>query len=359
MAVNPQSDRLYLARNDGTTWTIEILEANSFRPINSYPAESQILNILPHPAAKDVLFTTGQNSFRILYRITADGELADLPYDLGPYSGAAGIALSPDGKTLFYSNGLYPPTGPADPSSGPAIIGLDSEALVETHTIPLLTNVNDLVISTTNQAFAVYPYDHYLYLVDLDRQTFDVSNTLIRIQAVLVDIESGNIFLSDTANQIRRLAKDSLQVMAKTRLENNWADYGFKKSNTSGWLAHDPVRGQLYVSGLPGTVLDSETLLERDILEPGGQITPNPTKEVLYVGNCGITLVAADTLTATGVISGTTARPDGLPLTNGPSASRAYRPTSRACSSGRRRDTARRESDLIFRRARKDVLRTR
>jgi photosystem II stability/assembly factor-like uncharacterized protein len=313
MAISPVSNHIYLARSvDGAAWALDILDANTFALLNSYPAEGQILKILPHPTEDEIFLVTGQNNFRVLYRLTGDGELADLPYELGPYSGAAATTLSPDGATIFYSNGLFSPTSPDDPSSGPALIGLDSQTFIETHNIPLLTNVEDVAIGVDNLAFAVYPFEHILYQVDFTRQTFNIANTLVRLRDAVVDSEAGVLYLSDTANTIWQLDIDTLDVLAELRLESNWADYGFKKSDYSGQLELDQTRDRLYVSGLPAVALDTQSLTEIGVIQPGGQVAADPNRDVLYVSNCGTSLVEADSLSVSAIVSGTTQRPDGL-----------------------------------------------
>jgi photosystem II stability/assembly factor-like uncharacterized protein len=313
LAISQAANRLYLARSsDGASWTVDIFDRDTLTLLNSYPAESEILAILPHPEKEELFLVTKQNNFRILYRITAEGELADLPYELGPYSGGAVTTISPDGSTVFYSNGLYPPTGPDDPSPGPALVGIDTQTFLETHSIPLLTTVEDTAIGSDNQAFALHPYDHYLYQIDLRQQIFDVSKTVVRIQDAIVDSEAGLLYLSDTGNRIRQLDTETLDVLAELRLESNWADYGFKKSADSGQLSLDPTRGRLYVSGLPAVALETTPLTEIDSIQPGGQVTVAPTGDDIYVSNCGVSLVEAETLSVREVISGTTQRPDGM-----------------------------------------------
>ncbi len=312
LAVDAAAGRLYLARSTGPDWTLEIFEAGSFNPVATVLAEGQIRDILPLPAAGQVLYTTPQGSFRMLNRLTTEGDLADLPFELGPYSGANGIALSPDGRTLFYSNGLYPPITPDDPSPGPALVGIDSQTLAETHFIALLGNVEDIAVGSDNSAYAVQPYDDLLYSVNLTRETFDVAKTLVRVQGATVDAASGDLFVTDSANRVRRLGGDTLAVQAETRLQNNWADFGFRRWEWSGQLALDDGRERLYISGLPATVVDAATLEEVDGLNPGGQITAAAGHPNLYISNCGITALPADSLSGGVVISGTTQRPDQL-----------------------------------------------
>ena len=312
LGVDPTANRLYLARSTGPDWTIEIFEADTFNPITTLLAEGKVLDILPLPTAGQLLFTTMQGNFRILNRITTEGDLADLPFELGPFSGAAGIALSPTGRTLFYSNGQYPPTGPDDPTPGPALVGLDSQTLLETHYIPLLNNIADVTVGADNAAYGVSPFNQHLYSINLTQQTVDVTSSLITVRGATVDPAGGNLFITDSANRVRRLNSKTLTVLDETRLQNNWADYGFQRWSWSGQLTLDPEQARLYVSGLPATVVDTESLAELKTLDPGGQITTAPGHDSIYVSNCGVTILPANTLSGGAVITGTTQRPDQL-----------------------------------------------
>lgn len=309
LAVDSANNRLYLARSADSSASIDIFEASTLSPLANAMTDSKIINLLPQPATNQLLFTTDQGGFRILNRITSQGELSDLPIELGPYSGAAGIALSPDGASLFYSNGQWG----TDPGEEPALVELNAATLNQTQTIPLLTNVDDLVIDDQmDRAYAVYPFDHHLYLIDLSTSTFEIENTAIRLRDALFDASNKRLFVTDSANRVRRLDPVTLEPQTETRLQNNWADYGFKRWGWSGQLALDSSREQLYVSGLPGTVLDAATLSEIATIDPGGQFEPDPGGDTVYLSNCGITPLNADTLSRSPVIPGTAARPDGL-----------------------------------------------
>jgi photosystem II stability/assembly factor-like uncharacterized protein/DNA-binding beta-propeller fold protein YncE len=314
LAFNPIANRLYLARAVDGVWNVEIFTADTLAPVASYPAESPVLNILPLPANDEVLVVVAQGDFRVLYRLTSDGELAGLPYELGPNMGA-GIALSTQGDRLFFSNGQSPSTDPTAPdNAGPALIGLSSGSdLTSLHNIPLLTNVDDLVIDDeANQAFGLNTYEHLLYAVDLASETVEIINTSVTVRDVLVDSGSNQLFVSDSANRVRRLDLETLKPISETRLAGNLNDYGFKSASWAGELALDRPRNQLYISGFPATVLSADTLAELDILEPGGQLAPDPAGDNVYLSNCGVTILDAETLTDDTTIPGSASRPDGL-----------------------------------------------
>lgn len=313
MAVSPDDNRLYLAQNDGGTWTLQIFEADTLTPVGSAPFETEILNIIPHPTAGQVLVIAAQNDLRALYRLTAGGELADLPYELGPRYGAAGIALSPAGDALYYSSGQFRSTDPAADTGGPALIGLDASTLSPLVNIPLLTNFDDLAVdSAANRAFALYPFEDLLYEINLETGEVEIVNTAIELKDVVVSGSANQVFVSDSANRIRRLNGSTLAVQAQTRLETNGDDYGFQSATWAGELALDEARNRLYVSGLPATVLNANTLAPVGTLEPGGQLAPDPTGDNIYASNCGLTIVDAPTLRVDRLVPGSGPRADGL-----------------------------------------------
>ncbi|RMF03561.1 MAG: hypothetical protein D6768_05580, partial [Chloroflexi bacterium] len=308
MAVSPESNRLYLALSSGPGWDIAIFEAGTLTPLTRVPANNRVLEILPMPGGEQILYTTDSAGFRVLNRITADGELADLPFELGPHSGARGIALTPTGDTLFFSNGRYRPTGPDDPSPGPALVGLNSATLEETHFVSLPNNVEDVAVSADGTAFAVYPYDQHLYQIDTAAQDFDIFSTAVSVRDVLADSETGRLFVSDSANRVRQLDPESLEVLAETRLLDNWDGYGFKGATWGGELALDGPRGRLYVSGLPASVLDAGSLAEERTLNPGGQFAVDPGGQFVYLTHCGVRILDAESLTGDDTLPGSTAR---------------------------------------------------
>lgn len=316
MAVSPATNRLYLARNTNGRWSLDIFEANTLTPLNSYPSDTEILNILPMPATGEVLLVATLNSSRALYRLTTDGNLADLPYELGPRFGAAGIALSQDEERLYYSNGETRPSTPSPgDTTGPALVGIAATSdLTPLQSIPLPNNVDALAVNdATDQAFALYPFDHHLYVADLKDETVEVENTAINLKDVLVDAESNQLYVSDSANRVRRLDADSLEVLAETQLQGNTADYGFRNSTWGGELSLDRGRNRLYVSSRPAVVLAADTLAEIGLIEPGGQLAPNPNGDIIYLSDCGLTLINADTLTGDIVVPGSASQPDGFP----------------------------------------------
>lgn len=315
MAVSSAANRLYLARNANGNWSIEIFKADTLGAVASYPAEGQVLNILPLPAQDQVLAVVALDSFRFLYRLTTDGELADLPFEMGPRYGAAGVALSQNGEQLYFSNGQYPPTQNDPPGTpGPALIGLASSAnLSPLANIPLPVNFEALAVDDqSNQLFGLYPYDDLLFVIDLSSESTRIINTAIELRDLLFDPGSNQLFIADSANRIRRLNAGTLEPLAETQLQNNLADFGFKATAAPGELSLDPNRNRLYVSGQPATILQADTLAEIATLEPGGQLAPDPTGNALYVSNCGLTVINADTLAQGAPVPGSAPRPDGL-----------------------------------------------
>jgi DNA-binding beta-propeller fold protein YncE/photosystem II stability/assembly factor-like uncharacterized protein len=309
MAIDPAANRLYLARNLNGVWSVDIYEAGSLALLQSYPAAAQVRYLFPTAAGLDLI--TAQNSTYIFTRLTAGGELASLPAELGQFYGPTGMALAPDGQTLYYSNGQY-----VDPAAGtaPALVGLNPDSGAESLNLPLLNNIESLIIdSTGTMAYGVAPYDHRLYQLDLTRETTQLTNTVIQLRDVLVDAAHNRLFVSDSGNHIRQLDRETLAVLAETLPAGNAAaDFGFKSATWSGELALDAARNRLYVSGRPTLILNAATLAEIDTLTPGGQVAVAPAGQNIYLSNCGVTVLNAAGLTGGVTIPGTTARPEGL-----------------------------------------------
>lgn len=304
LAVDPTNNRLYLARSTGGVWSLEIFTADTLEAVASYPAEGPILEIFPTPTTGELLLIANINEFMVLYRLTIEGELADFPFEIGPRYGATGIAMSPDERAIYFSQGQPVPAGvsPSD-NNGPTASGLTVDTLLPLNDIPLLTTFEGIAIDAdTNQAFALYPFDNLLYQIDLEQESYELIHTAINLRDILFDDESNRIYLSDTANRVRLLDSDTLEVLAETTLTGNLADYGFQRGRGSGELSIDPERERLYVSGYPATVLDSNELVELATLDLGGQIIPNPTNDEIYVSNCGVTIFEADTLSGDSII---------------------------------------------------------
>ncbi len=314
MVVSPNTNRLYVARNSNGQWLLEILEADSLVPVETYRSASPILDILPLPSAEELLLVIAQNNLRAITRLTTDGQLVADPIELGPGFGAAGIALSNDEQALYYSNGQLAPLSPADPSPGPALIGVtNSIDLTPQQNIPLPTNFDALAINDqTEQAFALYPFTHALYVIDLEDETFETVPTAIELKDVLFEASNNQLYVSDTANRVRIFEADTLDLVTENTLESNATDYGFNSVSWSGELALDTDRNRLYVSGLPAVVLEADTLADVELIEPGGQLAPDPTTNNIYVSHCGVTILNAGNLRGDTELPGSGQRGDGL-----------------------------------------------
>ena len=307
LAVSPAANRLYVARASGGIWQVETFDLETLSQVGSYPTENPVLNLLPRADGNEVFVVVAQADFRVLYRLTSEGELADLPYELGPRFGAAGIAL--DGQNLFFSNGQ---SAAPDGSVGPALVGLAISNMAPLVELPLPANLEDIVIDQAGQqAFGLYPFADQLYAIDLKTETVEIINTAIMLKDVLVDEQNGHIFVSDTANRIRQFSP-AMELLNETTLTGNMSDYGFNSATWSGELALDSERQRLYVSSLPAVVLEAGALAEIAAIEPGGQLEPDPTTNKIYMSNCGVTILEAETYKAESVIPESGQRPDGL-----------------------------------------------
>jgi DNA-binding beta-propeller fold protein YncE len=315
IVVSPDTNRLYLAQNIAGAWLLQIFEADSLKLIASYPAEAPIVEVIPLPDKGEVLVVTVPYNIRVLNRLSTDGQVVSQPFELGPRLGAGGLGLSQDGERLYFSDGQLRSTElEGSAASEPTLVGLSSNAdLSPLLNLSLLTNLDDMVVDDpSNQLFALYTPSNFLYVISLADQTVRIVNTAIELKDVLFEAESDQIFVSDSANQLRRLEAVSLSELNRSQLQGNSLDFGFNSTAWSGELSLDPGRNRLYVSGLPATVLQADTLSELAVLEPGGQLTPDPSGDKIYVSNCGLTVLKADTLDEAAVIADSGPRADGL-----------------------------------------------
>jgi DNA-binding beta-propeller fold protein YncE len=243
LAINTGSDRLYLVRNAGGTPSVEIFEANNLAPLGNFPVDSSIVDLLPLPQTDELLVVTAPGNIRTLNRLTTDGQPIGQSYELGPRIGAGGVGLSQDGQRLYFGNGQL---NRAEPP-GPALVGISTEAdLPPLVNLPLLSNLDDIVVDdTTNQLFALYAPADFLYVIDLVDPSARIVNTAIELRDVLFDEENRQIYVSDSANRIRRLDADSLNELAQTPLQGNIKDFGFNSTAWAGELALDRARNRL------------------------------------------------------------------------------------------------------------------
>lgn len=314
LAFDPANDRLYLARALEGVWQIEILEAETLASLGDYPIGAgdpifgQVLDILLR--ANEVLVVAATGSANLLYRMTPAGEPVGRPIELGPRFDPAGLALA--GDTLYFSNGHFATTDPAFAHEpGPALGRLNLANLSFQSELRLPANVEALVIDpAATQAYGLAPSGNRLYAIDLADETVETFSTAVTLKDLLVDEATNRLYVSDSSNRIRLLDGDTLESLAETTLTGNPADFGFSQASFSGELALDPQRARLYVSGLPALVLDSKTLAELETIDPGGQIEPDPAAGVLYLTNCGVTVLEAETLRQEAVLPGSAPRSD-------------------------------------------------
>ncbi len=310
MAVNLAANRLYLAREQNDSPVLEIFSADTLTLVDTYPSDGPILNIMPNPAAGSVFVVEHHSDTRLLQPLSIDGRPLSSPTPLGPYLTSSALALSPDGATLYFNSGqLRPLDPPSGDDTGPAFIDLNVADLTEHRRIPLLTNFNEVVVDAqTQQAFAVYPFDHLLYVIDLQSSAVQNTYTAVNIRDILVDETAGHLFVTDTAHRVRRLDAQTFEPLAETRLDTPLQ--GGQTGRWTGELALDKTRNRLYVSGEPAFVLDAGTLNVLTTLQPGGQVAPDPSGNRVYLSNCGVTLLAAGTLTGTEMLPGSGPRED-------------------------------------------------
>jgi photosystem II stability/assembly factor-like uncharacterized protein len=311
MAVNTTANRVYTTRFTDQAITLEIFSADTLMPLNTYLPDGPILNILPNPSSGELFLVEVVNDIRVLQRLSMDGQPIGSPFELGPRRGD-GIALSSEGETLYYTNGELRPYEPSpDDDTGPAFIGLHTTDLSLQHDIPLPTNFDALVVDPqTNQAFATYPYDNLLYVINLDTDTAQTVYTAANIRDLLVDEENDQTYLLVSGHRVRRLDGETFDTIAETRLDEIYKDGPI--GQWTGELALDKERNRLYVSGQPAFVLEADSLDLIEILLPGGQFAPDLYGDKVYFSNCGVTILDADTLTGDTLLPGSGPRNDQL-----------------------------------------------
>ena len=270
--------------------------------------------LLPNPATLELYVIEDRGDDRWLHRLDPDGLALDAPYRFSRAFSGEGVALTPDGSQLFFSNKDLP-APPPNPTyeTLPTLSGLTVFDLIPEYNIPLPSTFDDVVIDQTrNLAFAVTPFEDMLYIVDLADQSVQRVKTAIEVRDIVIEEGTGDLFVSDSANRIRRLDGETLKTISGTLVENNDHNYGFKVGTGAGELALDKIRNRLYVSGRPAFVFEADTLTQIKMIEPGGQFAFAPGADQIYLSNCGVAILDARSLISQTVIPGSVRRKDQL-----------------------------------------------
>ena len=314
LAFNLAANRLYLARFDAAGWGLDIYQADTLNLISTFATEDRVTDLLPNPATQELFVFQEVAGDRWVQRLDAAGRPREAAYRLSRASGGAGLALSPNGQQLYFSNDELPaPTPNPDYATVPTLVGLTTAGFVPQLNLPLPARFNDLVIDpVNNQAFAVSPFENLLTVIDLAKTEVQQINTAVEIRDLLVDPASGDLFVSDSGNGLRRLDSDTFASQAATQRVDEAADSGLSGGLGAGELALDDQRDRLYVSGFPAYVLEADTLTQLELVTPGGQFSPDPDNDRLYLSHCGLALLDVTSLVSQSVVPGSTRRDDQL-----------------------------------------------
>ncbi len=303
LAVNPATDRLYLALFGSDGWQVEILVAETLTPVGTYPLAGRVLKLLPNPGSGE-LFVVESDGDRFVHRLSADGEQLDPRYRIDEAYTGSDMSLSPDGTQIFFSGQLPYYNADQEQVLAPGLISLTLDEFVPGSTIFLPTSFEEIVINeANNRAFALNATADVLYDIDLSTKTIQSIDTAIEIRDVLVDGAAGALFVSDSASRVRRLEAETLSVLAETTLDLPDDGESFIKGDGAGELALDKTRNRLYVSGVPAFVLEADRLDLTETITPGGHIALAPGGEHVYLSNCGVTILEARTLISRTVIT--------------------------------------------------------
>ncbi len=302
LAVNTVANRLYLARQNSNGWGVDIFEADTLTPLNTFSVESQIIALIPAPTTQDLFVVENQFGNRFVHRLTPDGNPLGSPYSLGEGFGQNDVKLSSSGVALYSSSPSLPILSSSSTDPVPGLILWSTTDFETGQVIPLPTTIETMVFDAEeNRAFAVPGATNDLYEIDLETGVVQNIPTAIELKDMIYDATSDHFFVSDSTGQVRRFDSD-FQLEAEIILEG----VDFSAGPGGGELAIDPLSERLFVSGEPAFVLDLETLAPLDVLRPGGQITLNSATDTLYLSRCGVTTFEATSLISQSVIAEST-----------------------------------------------------
>ncbi len=297
LLLNPRANRLYLGR--GRPWSLEVFEAGSLAPVNSYSLLSQLTR-----AAVDVdgarLFTLENDEAKIVLRaLDADGaplaKPTPVPLTDNVYSD---LPIAFDGQTIYIAGGDY------------------NDYRLDAYSLPNLTPVDSLPLSNKPYDLDVDPMTGFLYAPYGSRSSYvltidplsgpdEVMYTARTLRAVLADPATGRLYALDDGGTLHVLNLDDYSQIA--RLETGFNILKGVIRTSDGQLSLDPSRKRLYISGDPVRVVDTDSLEVIAHLDGSGQITPDPSGDRLYftppcecrLEQCNTLILSAQTLTGT------------------------------------------------------------
>lgn len=296
LLVNPQANRLYLAR--GRPWSLETFEADTLRPVNSYALNADLGRAVVDVRGERLFVLENDGQQLVLRAMSADGspltEPAPVPVTDNVY---ADFPLAFDGQTLFLADGEY---------EDYRIDAFSLPNLKHTDSLPVLSRPNDLTVDPmSGLVYAAYSsYSSYVLVIDPASGPVKPIYIARTVTDALVDADMGRLYALDDGGILHVLSTADYREL--TQVATGFSVLG-GKSGGYGELSLDPGRNRLYIGGDPIRIVDTDSLQVMVELDGRGQITPDPKSDRLYLTPpchcreevCNTLILNADTLKGT------------------------------------------------------------
>jgi photosystem II stability/assembly factor-like uncharacterized protein/DNA-binding beta-propeller fold protein YncE/predicted small lipoprotein YifL len=297
LLLNPRANRLYLGR--GYPWSLEVFNAGLLTPVDSYPIAGRLVNAVVDTDGERLFILESDGEQVVLRAMNADGHpLADpapVPITERVYSD---LPLALDGQILYAAQGDYA-SYQLQAFALPDLLLLDS--------FPLPNWPDDLAIdSGTGLLYAVYPSpSSYVLTIDPATGSAESIHTALTVADALADPATGRLYVLDDGGTLRVLSLAGYRQTA--RVETGFNPLPGYYDDSYGQLSLDPSRNRLYVDGDPLRVVDTGSLQMIAHPDVGGQVTPDPTSDRVYLTppcqcrleQCNTLILSAETLTGT------------------------------------------------------------
>jgi photosystem II stability/assembly factor-like uncharacterized protein/DNA-binding beta-propeller fold protein YncE len=296
LLLNPRADRLYLGR--GYPWSLQVFEADSLTPVDSYPITDRLLNAVVDADGARLFILESDGEQVVLRALNAGGhplaDLAPVPITERVYSD---LPLALDGQILYVAQGDHV-------SYQLQAFALPDLSLLDSFPIPDWPD--DLAIdSDTGLLYAVYHSpSSYVLTIDPATGSAEPIYTALTVADALADPATGRLYVLDDAGTLRVLSLDGYKQIARVETGFNLlpGHYG-----SYGQLSLDPSRNRLYIDGDPLRIVDTGSLQMIAHPDVGGQVTPDPTSDRVYLTppcqcrleQCNTLILSAETLTGT------------------------------------------------------------
>jgi len=299
LLVNPRANRLYLGR--GRPWSLEVFEADTLAPVNSYPMLDQLRRAVVDVEGERLFALENDGQGISLRALDMDGrpltKPAPVPLTDDTYSD---LPVAFDGQTIFIAGGDFEDYR-LDAYSLPNLTPRES--------LPLWNKPYDLDLDPlTGLLYAAYSsWSSYVLAIDPLSGPEEIIYTARTIRDALADPAESRLYALDDSGNLHVLSLDDYGQIA--RLETGF--HILEGSGTGyGELSIDASRKRLYIGGDPVRVVDTGSLKVVAHLDGRGQVTPDPAGDRLYltppcicrVEQCNTFILSAETLTGTQAI---------------------------------------------------------